>query len=158
MFLLLACLSGEDTGTLESESPVDTGPLWSPPQVLINELMADNEGSLLVDQESPDWVELFNADEDPLDLTGWSLSDDPDEPDRQSLSGVLEAGGFLLVILDFGLAAEGEQVGLYAPGGAPLDRVHFGAQQPDVAAARRPDGGSDWVYVWGGSPGASNPE
>ena len=160
MALLLACIAAEDTGSPPEESDppvVDTAPPWTPPTVWINEFMADNEGSLFVDEATPDWVELFNSGDEEVDLTLWSLSDDAKDPARQRIGSVIEAGGLLLVPLDFGLAAEGEQVGLYAPGGAPIDRVDFGAQQPDVAAARRPDGGTDWVYVFGGSPGASNP-
>ncbi len=124
--------------------------------MVVNEFMADNETTLvLADGSSPDWVELYNPGK-PVALDGWGLSDDPNEPHRQLLYGSLGSGSYRLVELDFGLAADGEQVGLYAAGGGALDVVVFGPQAPDVSAARSPDGGEAWAYVAGGTPGAPN--
>ncbi|MEZ4473976.1 MAG: CotH kinase family protein [bacterium] len=32
------------------------------------------------DGDTPDWIELHNAGPEPVDVTGWGLSDDPDDP------------------------------------------------------------------------------
>lgn len=49
--------------------------------VRINEFMAANAGTLQdEDGESSDWVELFNASAQPVNLVGWGLTDDVDEP------------------------------------------------------------------------------
>lgn len=160
MLLLLACTptvdSADDSVDSEPVEVEDTSPPWVAPNVVLNEFMADNESVLVLeDGTSPDWVELFNVGR-AVDLTGWGLSDSGDDPHKQRLSGSLDEGGLLLVLLDFGLASEGEQVGLYGPGGVPVDRVDFGAQGPDIAAARSPDGGTEWVFVLGGTPGEAN--
>ncbi|HRT51273.1 MAG TPA: lamin tail domain-containing protein [Anaerohalosphaeraceae bacterium] len=53
------------------------------PPLLINEFMADNEAILSTrvngQLEYPDWIELYNPSLKPLDLTGWYLTDDPDD-------------------------------------------------------------------------------
>ena len=47
-------------------------------ELRINEVVASNGNSLLdEDGDSPDWIELYNSGPDAVDLTGWSLSDDP---------------------------------------------------------------------------------
>lgn len=48
--------------------------------VVINELMAKNE-SVVADQdgEYDDWIELFNKTDEPIDLSGYYLSDQPNE-------------------------------------------------------------------------------
>lgn len=156
MLLVLACTASGPDSTGETDHPVDTSSPWEAPVVVVNEFMADNATTVVLDDgSSPDWVELYNAGKD-MSLEGWGLSDTPGEPHKQVLSGALGAGEFRLVTLEFGLSADGEQVGLYAAGGAALDVVVFGPQTEDVAAARSPDGGPDWVYVGGGTPGAAN--
>lgn len=150
--LLLACTAA----TLDTQEPDDTAGSWEPPVVVVNEFMADNESTwVLEDGSSPDWVELYNPGKAVI-LDGWGLSDDPEEPHRQRLYGSLGTGSYRLVELEFGLSADGEQIGLYAAGGGALDVVVFGPQVADVAAARSPDGGETWTYIAGGSPGASN--
>jgi hypothetical protein len=48
--------------------------------IVINEIMSDN-GSTIYDEEgdTPDWIELYNPGEDEVWLTGFGLSDNPDE-------------------------------------------------------------------------------
>lgn len=54
-----------------------------PPDVVISELVADNRsGPLDEDREYPDWIEIHNRSDETVDLGGWSLSDDADDPGR----------------------------------------------------------------------------
>src|SRR5690349_11961301 len=47
--------------------------------VVLNEVSpADVETLLDVEGESTDWVELYNADDSPVDLSGWTLSEHSD--------------------------------------------------------------------------------
>jgi hypothetical protein len=68
-------------------------------RVLINELSPANLDTLEDSQgDSVDWIELFNGDEHPVDLRGWTLTDDGDEPRKWAFPALpLEAGAFLLV-------------------------------------------------------------
>lgn len=81
--------------------------------VVINEVMPDNE-KLSLGHEL-DWIELSNLDEVPIDLTGYYLTDDPDQPHIMSLEGrLIPAEGYLVITLDdsspFRLSSSGESV------------------------------------------------
>lgn len=81
--------------------------------VVINEVMPDNE-KLSLGHEL-DWIELCNLDEVPIDLTGYYLTDDPDQPHIMSLEGrLIPAEGYLVITLDdsspFRLSSSGESV------------------------------------------------
>ena len=44
--------------------------------MLIAEFMADNKGILLDSEgDSPDWIELYNPTDNPINLEGWHLTD-----------------------------------------------------------------------------------
>lgn len=50
---------------------------------VISEFMASNRGTLaLGDESSPDWIEIHNSSERDLDLEGWHLTDDPNDPTK----------------------------------------------------------------------------
>ena len=81
--------------------------------VFINEFMANNPGrpddpnaQLDMDGSSPAWIELHNTGAAAVDLTGWSLSDDPAVPGKWVFAGpvapattptTIAAGGYKLV-------------------------------------------------------------
>ena len=67
--------------------------------VFISEIGATNDNVVFdEDGDTPDWVEIFNAGPDPVNLDGWNLSDDSESlrkwrfPAKQ-----LDPGNFLLV-------------------------------------------------------------
>ncbi|MFT4626655.1 MAG: hypothetical protein ACI8PZ_005333 [Myxococcota bacterium] len=89
--------TGTGTTPTGTTTPICDTP---PPRVLINEVVASNRDSFFTsDGQTPDWIELYNADPTPVDLDGWGLSDDAG--DRYALtfdSRVLPPGGRLLVL------------------------------------------------------------
>jgi len=68
-------------------------------QVVINEYQPSNTGCLRdEDGDTSDWIELYNRGEDPVDLTGYGLTDRADRPHRWVFPGVvLPAQGHLLI-------------------------------------------------------------
>lgn len=87
-----------------------------------------------------DWVELRNVSNDALDLSGYSISDDPDIPRMHQLAGItLQPGETLVVILSdeenvakagfdqalFVLNVREDQLFLFGPEGNLLDYVHL---------------------------------
>ena len=83
-FCLLACLLG---ATLNA-------------QVIINEFSASNMTTILDNYgDNEDWIELYNAGASPVNLEGYFLSDDIDEPDSWAFPpGVtIGAGEYLIV-------------------------------------------------------------
>ncbi len=137
--------------------------------VCINELMASNAIAYESGGLYPDWVELHNSGATDVDLTGWGLSDNVDEPFKFLFpsGSILVAGTFQVFLADstpdvgpthlpFSLKAEGDDLGLFAPNGDG-EVIAFGPLTDDVAAARSVDCGPDtWTTVWLGTPGASN--
>ncbi|MES2707997.1 MAG: lamin tail domain-containing protein [Verrucomicrobiota bacterium] len=105
---------------------------WAAP--VITEIMASNKTGILdEDGEAMDWLEIFNPDATPADLSGWRLTDDARTPAKWIFpSGVtLPPGGFLRVWAsgknrqadpaklhtNFSLSADGEYLALLPPSG-----------------------------------------
>lgn len=67
--------------------------------VYISEFVASNSGSLLdEDNESSDWIELYNAGTESVNLTGWHLTDDIDRLRKWNFPAVeLPPDSFLVV-------------------------------------------------------------
>jgi hypothetical protein len=137
--------------------------------IVINEILA------LAAPESPeqaDWIELFNAGDQPVDVAGYYLTDDPGETTRWRIpSGhealtTIPANGYLRIWADAGTGAGlhatfqldsgGESLGLYAPDGrTPLDSVTYGRLPAGLSWGRQSDGGEPWVSLHP-SPNQSN--
>ena len=138
-------------------------------QVVFNELLATD------DPDSPDtedWIELFNPTDLPIDIAGYYLTDDLDEPMRWRVPGgdytltTLAPGGFLRVWADggfdsglhasFELDSQGETLTLYGPDGlTQVDAVTYDKLPGGVSWGREPDGSERWVTL-NPSPGKSN--
>ncbi|MGE3310726.1 MAG: lamin tail domain-containing protein [Limisphaerales bacterium] len=131
----------------------------APGQVVLNEILADNDGAVLNGSTAPDYVELANPTASAVDLSGWSLTDDPAQPRRYVFAPntVLPARGRLLVWCDadpttpglhsgFGLGSSGDHVRLVAADGLTVvDEVSFGLQAAGLPLGRIPDGAGGWV-------------
>lgn len=130
--------------------------------VVMNEVLAVNTGSVRNGGDRPDYVELVNRDGAPVNLGGWSVTDNLEQPSRYVIpEGTHIPGhGHLVLWCDsrnnspglhtgFGLKREGETMGLFAPGPTGLqlmDWLTFGPQLPDLAVGRRTPDGS-WTLV-----------
>lgn len=128
--------------------------LMSASDVYITEFMADNVSTLAdEDGDFSDWIEVHNAGNDPVDITGWHLTDNATDPTKWTFPATtLDPGGFLLVFASgkdrvvsgeelhtsFGLNNNGEYLALiqpdltvnseYLPGPA-----EYPSQEPDVS-------------------------
>jgi hypothetical protein len=132
---------------------------------LITEFLADNDNGIETrvrastgdpftgDDMTPDWIEIHNPTDTPVDLAGWYLTDDvydPENPEDWDLWAfpstepgvtVLDPDEYLVVYAtgedvtdpdldetgrlhtDFGLSRGGEYLALVAPAGTPADVV-----------------------------------
>jgi len=139
--------------------------------IRINEFMADNETTYSDDAgEFDDWIELVNLAGVDLDLSGYGLSDDLDDPRQWTLPAgtMIGAGERLIVWADddpgdlhapFKLGKSGEEIVLSAPeisGKEVVDHVVFGAQSTDLSEARGPDGLGDWAQAVAPTPETRN--
>jgi len=152
-------------------------PASDPVAIYINEWMADNVSTLADEAENPpafeDWFELYNAQSTPVDLTGFTLTDNLLAGGKYTIppGTVVPPRGFLMVWADndpeqnewdtdlhtsFRLSNGGESLGIYLPDGTLLDAVTFGAQQADISEGRWADGSAALYPMAVPTPGASN--
>ena len=70
----------------------DTGTVPELGAVVINEILAHSHGS------DPDWIELYNTTDEPIDISGWFLSDDNDNymKFRITAGTVIEPHGYVV--------------------------------------------------------------
>ncbi|MCH2064521.1 MAG: lamin tail domain-containing protein [Roseibacillus sp.] len=146
------------------------------PNVVINELMASNRSGLTdEDGDYSDWIELLNKDNSAVNLLGWSLSDDIDQPGKFILPEIiLQPGGRLLVMAsgkdrspageaeihtNFKLAVSGEYLGLFPPElpreAADEIAPSYPVQRNDHSYGRESDG-EIWRYFASPTPRVSN--
>jgi hypothetical protein len=137
--------------------------------------MASNTGLVLdpADHDADDWFELFNDGPAPINLSAFTLTDDPTDKGKYVIPNgtVIPAGGFLLVWADeegsqttpsqlhvnFKLSGTGDAIGLYTPMGEPVDQVTFGQQTDNVSQGRFPDAMSEpFLFFESPTPGQPN--
>ncbi|MBN1805694.1 MAG: lamin tail domain-containing protein [Sedimentisphaerales bacterium] len=139
--------------------------------LVINELMASNS-SIVKDPQGQydDWIEIYNNDSGPIDVSGMYLTDDLDNPNkwRFPASTTIPAGDYILMWADgdtadpgfhanFELDADGEQIGLFdADGTTLIDIITFGEQTSDVSYGRFPDASDNWYLFAAPTPGRKN--
>jgi hypothetical protein len=147
--------------------------------VFINEWMAGNTNFIAdpADGQFDDWFELYNAGSQPVDLSGFWLTDNLNNHMGYQVPTngqyVIPPGEFLLVWADgepnqnsasrpdlhvnFQLSRTGESIGLYAPDGQTvIDAISFGAQTNDVSEGRFADGANTIYFMTTPTPRAPN--
>ena len=122
--------------------------------VIINEIMALNETTLQDPQEEfDDWIELHNITQQNFDLSGWYLSDNPNNPRKWEFpeGSLVPANGYMIVWADedggasegvhasFKLSSNGESLYLTSSdqdGNYIMDQIQFGPQEQDISFGR----------------------
>jgi hypothetical protein len=67
-------------------------------QVIVNEVVTSNSAYLDEDGDSPDWLELHNTGTETVDLSGYHLSDQANQPRKWRISSLeLGAGAYALI-------------------------------------------------------------
>jgi len=150
----------------------DDGQVLEPGSVVINELLANSDGG------ASDWIELHNTTAEAIELGGWYLSDDANDPTRYEIAAgtTLVAGGYLVFSevqhfgnqndpgcnTPFGLSKNGETVYLQASSSGVLigycEQQEFGESQAGVSLGRwqGSDGEYDFVALAEPTPGSAN--
>jgi hypothetical protein len=118
---------------------------------IISEFLAENQTGLNDGNgDQPDWIEIYNAGDEAIDLVGWHLSDNAGNLDKWTFPAQpLAAGEFLVVFAsgsgipdpegnlhtNFQLNADGEYLALIRPDGSIAQQFspEFPRQRPDVS-------------------------
>ena len=147
--------------------------------IRVNEIVASNGSSgLMTENGGPemDWVELYNASDDDIDVTGWYLSDNEGKPTKDKAmirgNGLVPAHGYKIIWMDssyadytgdeaytkVGLSASGSDPVVFSTaGGALVSIVRMPAQVKDYSYGMPAGGnGSEYVYFRTPTPGAAN--
>ena len=136
---------------------------------IISEFLASNQDALeAADGSFPDWIELQNGGT-AVNLAGYTLTDNPDLPDKWTLPAVEMAPGSYLVIFasgddlndsaselhtNFSLASKGGYLGLRGPDGSVVSEfVDYPNQRTDVSYGLA---SSDFVHFKTPTPGSAN--
>lgn len=145
--------------------------LASSDKIIISEFMAINSNNLVDgDGDYPDWIELYNNTDNPIDLNGWFISDKKDNLSKWQFPSItLPKAGYLIIFAsekdtidnsgylhtNFKLSGSGEYVALSEPDGtisssySPL----YPTQRQDISYGIYAD---QEVYFTLPTPGAEN--
>jgi hypothetical protein len=147
------------------------------PQLRINEFLANNTSCCPdIDggtEEFDDWIEIYNAGNTAVNIGGMFLSDDKDDPFKSHISETdaalttIQPGSFKVIWADeqgsqgplhmnFKLASDGEDIGIFYKDGRTIDIYTFGAQQENISIGLENDGGSTWKSFAVPTPKMSN--
>jgi len=149
-------------------------------QVLfINEIMASNATVIRDgDVDDPkngakggsysDWIEIYNSSSQPIDITGYTISDDG--ATWTFPQGIVPAKGYLLIWAsdkdkvakdgqlhtNFKISASGETITLKSPDGTIVDSVTTESVLDDQSYQRKTDGAFEIVISAKPTPGSAN--
>jgi len=151
--------------------------VYCPPHadgLFINEFMASNYSTIWYgDYVFADWIEIYNASSDTVDLAGYYLSDNASNLTKHKINigsdltkippksfklfwadGDTDLGA---LHLSFSLSKSGEFISLTAPDGITvLDSLSFDEQETDISFGRKTDGNLPWMFFINPTPNASN--
>lgn len=147
--------------------------------LFINEVMSSNESTIRDgDVDDPkfgsqggaysDWIEIYNAGSQDVDLTGYTIADS--SAVWTFPEGIVPAGGYLLVWAsdkdkvaadgqlhtNFKLSASGESLIFKAPDGTVVDSVSVIGLADDQSYGRENDGSSKFVAFTRATHGSAN--
>lgn len=128
--------------------------------LVINEFLADNETTQADPHgEYDDWIEIYNNTDSSIILTGYFLSDDPNEPYKWIFPDTfINANDFLIIWADddsgqiglhanFKLSKSGEEIVFTNSSMQVLDQIIFGSQGEDTSTGRYPNGTGNFIQM-----------
>lgn len=166
---------GDDYVTFSVPTPDVTNSIVfiQPEPLFINEVMSSNLTDTLDNfQESEDWIEIYNPNNYPVDLSGYHLSDNYggdtyEIPSTYPDSVTVPANGFLLFWADnddeqgvrhtnFKFSSDGDDAVILAPDSFTIaDFKILPLIATDDSYGRQTDGGNVWTYF---TPDFTTPE
>lgn len=138
--------------------------------IKINEIVSANSTGILDSYgDYSDWIELKNFSDETINLEGYFLSDNPENPLKWMFPDVsIYPNGYLVVFAsesnslaeelhaNFKISKEGEEIGLYNNFGVLVDRFDSVFLSTDVSYGRHPNQSDQMVYFQQPTPGSIN--
>lgn len=133
----------------------------------------DQLGDLTMDGDYPDWIELYNPGNISVNLQGFGLSDDLNEPFKWTFPNIeIAAQGYLVVFAtgldvketslhhhlhtNFKISTNKESITLYQSSGELLTKVNTQNIPIDMSVGRNPAKENEWLFFTHPTPGAKN--
>ncbi len=118
-----------------------------------------------------DFIELYNLDSLPVALGGLYMTDEivgiPNRHQIAALTYIAGSGYYRFLAdgnpnqgaehLDFSLASDRGEIGLFSASVAPIDMIVYGPQRLNIPQGRTPNGTSTIAFFDAPTPGAPNP-
>jgi hypothetical protein len=139
--------------------------------LVINEIQSSNATTIAdEDGDYEDWIELYNGTDTAINLAGYYLSDDIDNPMMWAFPNVtIESCEYLLVFAsgkdktdgdflhtNFSISSDGEPIILSNETGQIIDYFQAVSLSTDISFGRKVDGGLDIVKFYKSTPGHTN--
>lgn len=104
----------------------------------------------------PDWIEIYNSNNEAVDMTGFKISDGPVAKYTFPAGTSIAAKGYLVYPCnEFGLSSGGEEVYLWDAADNLVDNIAFPALDAGVSYGRTIDGGDEFA-IMGATQGMAN--
>ena len=151
----------------------DNIPIFTPPALFINELQSVNTQFPDDNGQFDDWIELYNASDEEVNLSGYSITNNITSPvlftfPNVSSQTTMAPGSYKVLWADqntfqgplhlnFMLNDAGGFLALFGPDGETLiDGVQYPPMDSSKNYGRLPDGGENWKYIFFPTPGGPN--
>jgi hypothetical protein len=139
-------------------------------QVVINEFSAKNTGAIYdFEDDSSDWIEIYNENSTSYDLTDHFLSDNFDTPQKWQFPSISIPANDRIIIFasgkdvignyphtNFKLSADGEEIMLSRPDGTEIDAKKYDALSDNFSLGRVLDGSDEWACFSTPTPNTNN--
>ncbi|HBW51624.1 MAG TPA: hypothetical protein DEF47_17160 [Herpetosiphon sp.] len=122
----------------------------NPTHIRINELMA-------APSSGKEWVELYNAGDQAIDLHGWQLDDAAAGANPILLEAIIQPASWLVISMTNVYNNSADEVRLFDPTGQLIDAFSYSTTISNRTWARIPDGTGAWAANRASSLGQSNP-
>lgn len=101
-----------------------------------------------------EWVELYNASNKTVDLSGWQIDDSEGGGSTYTIDGEqIQPNGYKVIYRSFSLNNDSDEVRLFSPDGELVQTVSYSNPQPDYSYARI---NGEWKLVENPTPGDKN--
>lgn len=157
---------------LEKNDAIDIELVDKDKSLVINEVLADNNGGLSdEDGEYTDWIEIYNYGEEEINLKGYGITTDLEEPFYWTFPDInISPKSFIIVRAsgkdrkdnlkflhtNFKINKKGENIYLTHISGEIIDSLEVPESDENISFGRKPDGTNNYAILSKATPGSFN--